>query len=120
MNDGVKAKKFLKDQTHMVLAVTLTDGTPWAVPVKIQKYEGEEFEWDSRTDTVHSQALEIHPEMSLVTFQRDSDPFGQFGFYATGRGELVEDKGNGFAKYRFTATKAWVNDQTFVKREIEL
>ena len=120
MNDESKTKEFLNNQTHIVIAVTLADGTPWAVPVKLQRYEGKEFEWDSRTDSIHSEALMSHPDMSLVTFSRDNDPFGQFGFYAVGRGELLEDKGNGFAKYRFTVTKAWVNDQTFMKREVTL
>ena len=120
MSDESKTKDFLTNQTHIVIAVTLADGTPWAVPVKLQRYEGKEFEWDSRTDTIHSEALTVHPEISLVTFQRDSYPFGQFGFYAIGRAEVAENKGNGFARYRFTAMKAWVNDQTFVKREVEL
>jgi len=120
MSDELKVKDFLKDQTHMVLAVTLPDGTPWAVPVRIQKYEERVFEWDSHMSTVHSKALEVHPQMSIVTFQRNNDPFGQFGFYASGRGDLVEEKSNGFARYRFTVEKAWVNDETFVKREVEL
>ena len=120
MSDELKTKDFLTNQTHIVIAVTLADGTPWAVPVKLQRYEGKEFEWDSSTSSIHSEALTSHPEMTLVTFQRDTDPFGQFGFYAVGRGELLEDKGHGFARYRFTTTKAWVNDQTFVKREISL
>ena len=120
MSDELKVKDFLKDQTHMVIAVTLADGTPWAVPVRIQKCEDREFEWDSHMDTIHSKALESHPEMSIVTFQRDNDPFGQFGFYATGRGEVVSTKDNGFARYRFTVEKAWINDHTFKKREVEL
>ena len=121
MSDELKVKDFLKDQTHMVIAVTLSDGTPWAVPVTIKRYEAREFEWDSHISTVHSKALESHPEMSMVTFQRDNDPFfGQFGFYATGRGEVVNSKDNGVARYRFTVEKAWINDSTFKKREVEL
>ena len=120
MNDELKVKDFLKDQTHMVIAITLDDGTPWTVPVTIKRYEAKEFEWDSHMNTVHSKAIESRPQMSMVTFQRPGDSFGQFGFYATGRGEIVSKKDDGFARYRFTVETAWINDETFKKREVNL
>ena len=120
MNDKDTVKNFLATQTYMVIAVLLDNGTPWTVPVTIQRHEGKEFEWDSHASTVHSEALESHPEMSMVMFQGASDPLGQFGFYATGHGEVVSKRDDGFARYRFTVEKAWINDRTFKKREVDL
>lgn len=51
MTDHEKVAKFLSTQQHMVLAVMLPDGTPWAIPVKIQAHEGNVFEWDSSLQT---------------------------------------------------------------------
>lgn len=118
MNDDEKAKQFLSKQKYMVVAVTLDDGTPWAVPVRIQRWEGNEFEWDSKLDTVHSQAIAARPEMAITVFQKFED--SQIGFYARGRGELVEETKPGFGRYRFTAEQCWLNDETFVKREVQL
>ena len=53
--------------------------------------------------------------MAITIFQKE--PTAQIGIYATGRGELVEEKGK-YGRYRFTTEKAWLNDETFVKREI--
>lgn len=118
MTDREKLEQFLATQRHMVLAVTLEDGTPWAVPVKMQQREGlGVFEWDSRLDTVHSKALETHPQMALTIYQKES-PW-QIGFYAKGRGELVECNGD-YGRYRFAAEQVWLNDETFVKREVAL
>ena len=118
MTDEEKLEQFLGTQQHMVLAVTLEDGTPWAVPVKIQQRESlAVFEWDSRLDTVHSQALKVHPQMALMIYQKES-PW-QTGFYAKGHGELVEPSGD-YGRYRFTAEQAWLNDETFVKREVKI
>ncbi len=118
MDDNEKAKQFLKDQQFMVLAVALDDGTPWAVPVRIRLQEGNVFEWDSVLTTEHSKALEARPEMAITIFQKLED--SQIGIYAQGRGELVEEFKPGFGRYRFTAKKAWINDETFRKREIDL
>ena len=118
MTDKQRLSKFLGDQQYMVLAVTLDDGSPWAVPVRIRAWNGKEFEWDSKLDTVHSKAIEARPEVAMTIFQKLPD--SQFGFYAKGRGELVEAKDHGMGRYRFTAERAWINDETFVKQEVEL
>lgn len=118
MNDNEKAKEFLRAQQFMVLAVTLDDGTPWAVPVRIQRWEGNEFEWDSKLDTLHSQAVNARPKMAITVFQKMED--SQIGVYARGQGELVEEFKPGFGRYRFRAEQSWMNDETFVKREVEL
>jgi len=118
MNDDEKVKQFLTAQRYMVLAVMLDDGTPWAVPVRIQQWSGNEFEWDSRLDTVHSQALEKRPAMAVTIFEKQED--SQIGLYAKGRGELVEEFKPGFGRYKFTMQEAWINDETFRKRQISL
>ncbi|HEY1085953.1 MAG TPA: pyridoxamine 5'-phosphate oxidase family protein [Candidatus Saccharimonadales bacterium] len=118
MNDNEKAKQFLQDQEYMVIAVTLEDSTPWALPVRLRHWDGNVFEWDSMLATEHSKALERSPEMAITIFQKFSD--SQTGIYAKGHGELVEEKDHGLGRYRFTAEKVWLNDETFKKREVEL
>lgn len=116
--DDVKATdEFLSQQQYMVIAVVADNGNPWAVPVRIQTRNGWQFEWDSRRDTVHSSAIEKHSDIAITIF--DKQPQYEFGFYAIGRAELVEEKGE-YGRYRFIARQAWVNDHTFVKREITL
>lgn len=118
MSDNEKTKQFLANQQFMVLAVTLDDGTPWATPVRIQRWEGNEFEWDSKLATVHSQAIAARPDMAITVFQKFED--SQIGFYARGHGVLVEETKPGFGRYQFTTEQCWLNDETFVKREVQL
>lgn len=118
MNDNEKAAQFLASQQFMVLAVSLSDGTPWAVPVRIQRWDENVFEWDSMLDTEHSRALEQNSNMAITTFQKFETT--QTGVYAKGKGELVEKKDHGLGRYRFTAEKVWLNDETFRKREVTL
>lgn len=118
MDDNEKAKLFLEDQQYMVLAVTLSDGTPWATPVRIQRQEGNVFEWDSVLTTEHSKAIAMNPKMAITIFQKMEN--SQTGIYAKGNGELVEETKPGFGRYRFTAEQCWLNDETFVKREVSL
>ena len=115
-DDNVFVQDFLGEQHFMVLAVTLDDGTPWAVPVRISRWQGREFEWDSKTDTLHSQARARRAAMA----GRMCNPTQQVGVYMSGHGELVSESGSGFGHYRFTAERAWLNDETFVKREVSL
>ena len=118
MNDNQRLEELLNTQQFMVLAVTLGDGTPWATPVKIAKREGNVFEWNSMLNTEHSKALEANPTMAITVFQKKET--SQLGFYAKGRGELVETKEHGLGRYIFTAEACWINDETFVKREVKL
>lgn len=118
MDDNEIAKQFLKDQQFMVLAVTLDDGTPWATPVRIQHRDGNVFEWDSVLTTEHSKAIVANPKMAITIFQKMEN--SQTGIYAKGVGELVEETKPGFGRYRFTAEQCWLNDETFVKREVSL
>ena len=54
----------------MTIAVVLDDGTPWAVPVKIQLQWGNAFEWDSKLDAEHSQAIAKRPDISISLYQK--------------------------------------------------
>ncbi len=117
MNDNERIEQLLNEQQFMVLAVTLDDGTPWATPVRIQAYNGHaSFEWDSHLQTEHSKAIAKRPDMAITIFQKKETT--QIGFYAKGKGELVEEFKPGFGRYRFTAEQSWVNDETFVKRKV--
>lgn len=116
-NEDTKfVQEFLSEQHFMVLAVTLDDGSPWAVPVRISRWQGREFEWDSKLDTLHSQALVARSAMSVVVFNTEQ----QVGVYFSGQGRLVEERGSGMGHYRFTAEHAWLNDKTFIKRGTSL
>lgn len=116
MTDNEKAKQFLAGQGYMVIAVVTPDGAPWAVPVRLQSWQDSEFEWDSKLDTLHSRALETSSKISITIF----DTMTQTGFYAIGVGELIHKRGDGYGRYRFTAQACWLNDKTFIKREVTL
>lgn len=118
MSDKVKVRQFLDSQNYMVLAVVLPDGTPWAVPVRIREHKDTIFEWDSALETEHSKAIAARPQVAVTIFQKKED--SQIGIYASGTAELVEEFKPGFGRYRFTAEKAWLNDETFQKREVSL
>jgi nitroimidazol reductase NimA-like FMN-containing flavoprotein (pyridoxamine 5'-phosphate oxidase superfamily) len=118
MTDAEKLQKFLAQATHMMLAVTLADGTPWIVPVRIQRAEGAIFEWDSKIDTVHSQALTQHPAVALTIFLKEKG--AEVGFYAKASAKEVSRRNDGYARYRATVSEAWLNDETFIKRKISL
>ena len=118
MTDQERLEQFLSEQKHMVLAVTLDDGTPWAVPVRIQLFWERAFEWDSRIDAVHSEAIAKRPEVAITIFDKSSD--SEIGFYAKGKAVLVEEYKPEYGRYRFVTSQCWMNDETFVKREVEL
>lgn len=118
MNDKERLEQLLDEQQFMVLAVSLDDGTPWATPVRIQAHDGfTSFEWDSHLQTEHSKAIAERPAMAVTIFQKKENE--QIGFYAKGRGELIEEFKPSFGRYRFTANECWINDETFVKRSVE-
>lgn len=117
MDDRAKIEQFLSNEYYMVIATLLGDGTPWAVPVRILKREGAKiFEWDSKLDTEHSKSLEGESRMAITIFRKFED--AQIGFYAKGHGQLVQVNDNDSGRYRFTAEEAWINDQTFIKRQV--
>lgn len=120
MTDEQGVEDFLQTQHHMVLAVTLEDGSPWAVPVAVLRREGISiFEWDSRTDAVHSLALARDSRAAITLYRASSDEWREIGFYSAGRAEIVDPRGD-FARYRFTTEHAWVNDETHAKRELNV
>lgn len=119
MDDHKALTAFLESCRYMTIAV-ISEGEPWAVPVHIQRRDGfTTFEWDSHQDTVHSVAITKHPRVSLSMY-RPGGELQQFGFYAIAEVEKVVDLPGGHARYKATVKQAWVNDETFVKRQIEL
>lgn len=118
MTDQQKVQQFLENAGYMVLAVTLDDGTPWALPVRIQAWHGNEFEWDSKTDTEHSKTITGRPQIAVTIFDKQEN--AQMGVYMKGKAALREEKDGGFGRYVFTAEEVWLNDETFVKRRVEL
>lgn len=119
MADSERINALLSEQGYMVLAVTLDKSTPWAVPVRIREHDGiKSFDWDSHLETEHSKALRAHPDMAITIYEK-YDTY-QTGLYAVGSAELVEEMKPGFGHYRFTTKQAWINDETFQKREVTL
>lgn len=121
MNDKEQLKQFLKTQKYMTLAVVLDDGTPWATPVRIKSQNGPVFEWDSKTDTEHSKAIEARRSVAISIWTPETEDTMQFGFYAAATAERLDEPNEyGICHYRATVTKAWINDATFVKREVSV
>lgn len=118
MTDKEKLEQLFSEQNYMILAVTLDDGTPWAVPVRIKLRWELAFEWESSLDTIHSKAIAKHPEIAVTIFDKTDEL--QVGFYAKGTAELVEEYKPGYGRYKFVAGQCWINDETFVKREVSL
>ncbi len=118
MTDSEKAPSFINRQNHMVVAVVLEDGSPWAVPVKIQAKGEWYLEWDSRLDTVHSQAIEQDPRIAITMFEKAEDT--QTGVSLGCHAEVIERYDDDFTRYRATIDRAWITDETFVKREVKL
>lgn len=116
MDDKQQVAELLATQKYMVLAVVTADGAPWPVPVYIQRQDGNEFEWDSKLDTVHSQAIATNSKTAITIYTTEH----KTGFYAVGTSTLVESRDDGYGRYRFTAEQCWLNDETFVKREVEI
>ena len=121
MTDREALNTFLSEQNYMTVAVTLDDGTPWATPVRIQKWTGKFFEWDSKIDAEHSRALLQRPNVALSLFTPETETTKQFGFYAQATAEQIgEVSEHGVARYRAVVNKCFINDATFVKREVDL
>lgn len=118
MTDAEKARSFINRQNHMVVAVVLEDGSPWAVPVKIQAKGEWSLEWDSRVDTLHSQAIKRDPRVAITMFEKAEDT--QTGLSLACHAEVIERHDDDVARYRATIHRAWITDETFVKREVEL
>jgi hypothetical protein len=101
---------------YMVIAVVLPDGKPWAVPVHIANHEGHAiFEWDSKSQAVHSKALETNPNIAITAFYMNT------GFYAHAKVKMVQGAPDsmGRNRYRAEVERCWLNYE-FVKREVPL
>lgn len=121
MNDREQLLTFLAAQQYTTLAVTLDDGTPWAVPVRIKAWQQNIFEWDSHIQTEHSKAITVRPEVAVSMFTPEGADTIQFGFYGHATAEQIgEPNEHGIARYRLTVNKSFINDASFKKREVEL
>jgi len=114
MTDTDRIKEFLAAQEIMVIAVVLPDGSPWAVPVHARHIGKGVFVWESKSDTVHSEAIEERPQVAITIFE------GMVGFYATGTATLIDISTRGVGRYEFTATAMWMTDETYIKRSVVL
>lgn len=117
MTDDEILNQLLSEVVHMVVAVTLDDGTPWAVPVHIKHHDGKQFVWESKPATVHSQAITKNAQVCLLIFSIDRD----IGFYAKAHAEEVPGSRNtdGYAKYSATISESWLNEK-HTKRPVPL
>ena len=121
MTDQERLNTFLATQRYMTIAATLDDGAPWATPVRIQAWNGKTFEWDSKTDTEHYRAIASRPSVAISIFTPEGEGTIQFGFYARATAEQIgEPNQYGVARYRAIVNKSFINDASFVKREVEL
>lgn len=121
MNDSEQLNTFLAEQRYMTIAVTLDDGTPWATPVRIKTWEGKVFEWESKIDTEHSNAITKRPNVAISIWTPEGEGAIQFGFYAHATAEQISEPNDyDISLYRATVHKCFINDSSFVKREVEL
>lgn len=121
MTDQQALLDFLAEQKYMTLAVTLDDGRPWATPVRIRSWNGRVFDWDSRTDTEHSKAISARPTIAISMWTPEGDETIQFGFYAHATVEQISEPNEyGIARYRATVNTCFINDASFVKRQVVL
>ena len=116
----MQARDFLTNLSVIVIAVVDEHGKPWAVPVALQKYHKGKLEWFSKTDTVHSQAIELQPQIALTAFQTKRDEGGEYGFYAQAVAHKKLSMPGGLALYEAEITKAWYNTAKHVKTDIDL
>lgn len=116
MTDTERTTRFLEQQKYMTIAVVLDDGTPWATPVRVQAHGEGYFEWDSRTDTMHSQAIVRNPTIAISMFEVRPD--GHFGYYARATAAVIHAIDTDRSRYRATVDQVWINDESFVKREL--
>lgn len=76
------------------------------------------FEWDSMMSTEHSKAIAEHPEIMLLCFDTKKDD--QAGVYMNATVTDITPKDHGAARYRAEVSKAWLNDETYTKREVTM
>jgi hypothetical protein len=115
MDDQEILNDLLVHAQHMIIGVTLDDGTPWQIPVEIKQREGNTFEWESKLDTLHSLAIAERPHIALLIFKTEPN----VGFYAKATAEELYRRDDGFGRYRATVTESWINEQ-FHKRPMSL
>lgn len=148
-NDRQQTAQFILCQLvqhkHFVLATTDDDGTPWAVYLGFVLDKNLDFIWLSKRGTEHSKHIRARKTVSVGVFSKTED-IGDFGLYckATAR-EITEAeeikeslqlyfelKGKPVPNvtaftgdtdmrvYKAEIQQAWVNDDSHIKREVNL
>jgi len=120
INYTVETARFLKQLTHIIIAVVDENNAPWAVPVRIKNLEGLHIEWESHTKSRHSLAIEHNPHIAMTAFVSKGDEWDEIGVYMEAEVIEIETTHDEFARYRAHITAVWYNDADHVKRPIDL
>lgn len=111
-------RDFVAAQTHMMLSVVLENEKPWTVPVKIDRVQDGRFEWLSKTETAHSQAIKLNPNVMICLYDRTVEE--KSALYLEAVAELSGEEENSLVRYSAKVIQAWLNDESHIKREIQL
>lgn len=137
--------KNLPRHKEFVLATTDGEGRPWVVALNMCYDDKFDIIWHSEKGTEHSKHIGERPEVAICVFS-DFEDIGDFGLYIqatayeiTDETELreklklrFEQKGKPVPSptdylgdstsrlYCATITRAWVNDQSHSKQEVDL
>lgn len=66
--------------------------------------------------TEHSKAIAEHPEIMLLCFDTKKDD--QVGVYMLATVTSITPKAGGLARYHAEVSRTWLNDETYIKREV--
>ena len=116
----VNPSEFLKQRSHITIAVVDASGRPWAVTVKLQKYKNGTVEWFSKTDSVHSQAIAINGEIAVSAFTTKANPEGEYGIFTHAKAQKALAIPGGVALYKAKIYEAWYNDENHIKTKIDI
>lgn len=111
--------RFLKQLTHIIVAVVDENGKPWAVPVRIKQLEDGFIEWDSHIKSRHSLAIDHNHNIAMTAFVSKGSEWDEIGVYMEGVVEAIEPIHDEFARYKARITAVWYNDADHEKREID-
>jgi hypothetical protein len=115
----VNVREYLRKVKYVTISVIDEDGTPWAVPVAVQKYHDGRLEWFSKADTVHSKAISRNAAIAISAFTTKQDEQGEYGFYAKAVARKKLPLPTGLGLYEAEITEAWYNDERHNKKPID-
>lgn len=114
-----QVREYLAHLDIITIAVIDESGKPWAVPVGAQTYRDGKFTWLSKTNTVHSRAIERNGEVMISAFIPRNQPGGLMGFYARAKVKKTLPT-PGFSTYRAEIYEAWYTDNDHQKQQINI